>query len=186
MAGREGRIGRRRIRRMNADKPVDDSACCPGEGECGPALSSSVDDHARGVLVSSGLRKTHARLAVLGLLLRAARPLSATEIAEQLAGGHVDLVTIYRTLTSLEQARAVVALDLGDRVRRYECLSGRDSHGHFVCRLCGDVACLPADAMLRNVDLVASYVAAGYRLERERLVLEGLCPQCSAAADGQG
>src|SRR5690348_1070891 len=61
----------------------------------------------------AGLRCTAARLAVLGVLSRAARPLSHADCAAKLDSAGFDRTTVYRNLVELAEAALVARVDLG-------------------------------------------------------------------------
>jgi Fur family ferric uptake transcriptional regulator len=102
-------------------------------------------------LRAAGLRRTTARIAVLQRLEAATGPVSHAEIAEVLAPSGYDRATVYRNLMDLAESGLVTRSDLGDHVWRFELLRGRGGvhaeHPHFLCTDCGDVACLPDDAV---------------------------------------
>jgi Fur family transcriptional regulator, ferric uptake regulator len=102
-------------------------------------------------LRAAGLRRTSPRIAVLQQLEAATGPVSHGEIAERLAPSGYDRATVYRNLMDLVEVGLVTRADLGDHVWRFELVrKGTKTHGehpHFLCTDCGDVACLPGDAV---------------------------------------
>jgi len=102
-------------------------------------------------LRAAGLRRTTPRIAVLQRLELATAPVSHGEIAEKLASSGYDRATVYRNLIDLVEAGLVTRNDLGDHVWRFELvrIGGKPhaEHPHFLCTDCGDVACLPGDAV---------------------------------------
>ena len=127
-------------------------------------------------LGSVGLRRTGPRVAILGVLMRAGKPLSQEKIASKLGGAVANKVTIYRTLErfcstglvhkAFMQKRAW-HFELADRCTESQC------HPHFTCEQCGLISCL--------VDLPVSIVTGvqkGFVIHRQRVQLEGLCPRC--------
>ncbi len=104
-------------------------------------------------LRAAGLRRTTPRIAVLQHLEAATGPISHGEIAEKLAPAGYDRATVYRNLMDLFQVGLVTRTDLGDHVWRFELVRGggegkvHAEHPHFLCTDCGDVACLPDDAV---------------------------------------
>jgi Fur family transcriptional regulator, ferric uptake regulator len=133
------------------------------------------------LLRSVGLRVTRARVAVLRQLLGAKRPISHAEIVEALEGEAWDRVTLYRNLTDLVQAGLARKVELGDRVWRFDAGSSNTAHDaalhpHFVCTVCGTVACLPETAVTTTDPAAPSAV-------RERVVevqLRGICDACTS------
>lgn len=95
---------------------------------------------------AAGLRCTAARLAVLGVLSRAARPLSHADCAAKLDSAGFDRTTVYRNLVELSEADLVARVDLGDHIWRFEIRDAdarANKHAHFICVDCGEITCLP-------------------------------------------
>lgn len=108
---------------------------------------SSEQGRLRARIREAGLRCTSARLAVLGVLSRAARPLSHADCAAKLDSAGFDRTTVYRNLIELAEADLVARVDLGDHVWRFEIRGDdkarADKHAHFICVDCGEITCLP-------------------------------------------
>ncbi len=128
-----------------------------------------------------GLRSTAPRIAVLAHLGQASSPLSHTEIHEALADRGFDRATIYRNLMDLAEARLLVRSDLGDHVWRFE---RRDTtrgarqdggHPHFVCTDCGEVSCLPDQAVKVRA---ASGAPRALRTNQVEVQIKGRCDDC--------
>ena len=130
-------------------------------------------------LRQAGLRATTPRVVVLNRMEQAAGPVSHPELAEQLAREGYDRATVYRNLIDLSDAGLLTRSDLGDHIWRFEVASlghaGNKSHFHFVCRSCGDVRCLPAQAVSLSLARTAPRVLKNQALE---LQLSGLCEGC--------
>jgi Fur family ferric uptake transcriptional regulator len=109
--------------------------------------SASERERLRARIRDVGLRCTAARLAVLGVLSRAARPMSHADCAAKLASAGLDRTTVYRNLVELSDAELVARVDLGDHVWRFEIrgevAKRADKHAHFICVDCGEITCLP-------------------------------------------
>jgi Fur family ferric uptake transcriptional regulator len=136
-------------------------------------------------LRAAGLRRTTARVAVLQRLDAATGPISHGEIAEKLAPAGFDRATVYRNLMDLFEAGLVTRTDLGDHVWRFELVHGRGEagegkahaeHPHFLCTDCGDVACLPDDAV-RIVSTRGVPRAVGKN--DVEVQMKGLCDACA-------
>ncbi len=102
----------------------------------------------RDAIRDSGLRATASRIAVLRLLGNAEKPLSHAEVVEALEDETWDRATLYRNLIDLVDAGLARKVELGDRVWRFDLATAGKAHDgtlhpHFVCTVCGDVACLP-------------------------------------------
>jgi Fur family transcriptional regulator, ferric uptake regulator len=139
-------------------------------------MKASIRAKATEMLKASRLYRTEARVAILAVLLKASRPITQEQIADELDPRH-DKVTIYRTLASLLQAGLVHKaltgaktwqFELGHRCTQHQC------HPHFTCTHCGSTHCLP--------DLEPPLTRGPYRgfvIQRQQVLFEGLCPGCA-------
>ncbi len=131
-------------------------------------------------LQRAGLRATAPRLAVLALLQAAGRPLSHLDVTTALAGRGFDRATLYRNLMDLTRVGLARRTEFGDRVWRFQTLDAAhvaDVHPHFVCTTCGEVQCLPSQAV------AVSARAKGPRALRRgdvEVQLRGVCDRCLA------
>ena len=144
-----------------------------------PASRPRAAPSRRELLRSSGLRHTPARDAVLAYLARQGRPLAHREIARARVLAALDRVTLYRTLTALQDAGLVHRVQDQDGVWRYcaHVRRGRGcpaNHPHFQCTRCSRMRCL-ADQELPWVA-----VSARERVTGKQLVVYGLCAACAA------
>ena len=72
--------------------------------------------------------------------------MSHSEVVEALAQHTWDRSTLYRNLMDLAEAGLLRRSELGDHTWRFEvaCDHGHADHtAHFMCRICGTIACLP-------------------------------------------
>jgi Fe2+ or Zn2+ uptake regulation protein len=136
-------------------------------------------------LDEAGYRMTSSRRAVADLI--ASRD-GAFETADLVADSRrrrlgVARATVFRTLELLVGLGAVERLDLPSGAHSYVRCETTRHHHHLVCTRCQ-----------RAVDLeelgMAAIVAeaerrTGYRVNRHRVELWGLCPSCQAAAADQ-
>ena len=128
------------------------------------------------LLGTVSLRRTGPRVAILGVLLHARKPLSQEEIAAKLGPAFPNKVTIYRTLERFCKAGLVHKafmqkrawhFELADRCTESQC------HPHFTCKKCGVISCLVG----LPVSIIKG-VKKGFVIHRQRVQLEGLCPRC--------
>lgn len=125
-----------------------------------------------------GLRSTAPRIAVLKRLMGAGRPVSHSELHEELALEGMDRTTVYRNLVDLTEAGLVERSDLGDHVWRFELKhrpNGQgENHAHFTCTDCGTVACL------ESVEVTVGDVKAPKAVGRRKVEvqLRGVCDDC--------
>lgn len=141
-------------------------------------MSSDADLRER--LRAAGLRATPARVAVLRVLTGRGTASSHPEITAALAEDGWDRATLYRNLVDLTEVGILRRVDLGDHLWRYE-LAGEarhedDAHPHFLCTVCGDVACLP-DFVLPPP---AGQVPASVRRGQVAIQLRGRCDRCES------
>ena len=133
------------------------------------------DDDLRQLLVDKGIRVTGQRMEILRELARLRVPTSHPELTERLAGPGLDRATIYRNLLSLTEAGLLVRTQLGDNVWRFELPKAEstehNTHPHFVCNDCGEVACLPRSAVALRAEAARNEVA--------EIQLRGRCAACA-------
>lgn len=126
-------------------------------------------------LKEKDVRLTAPRRAILEILAKTLVPLSSEEIFSRLK--KVDLVTVYRSLTTLEEIGLLRRHDFGDTVKRYE-LSEEGHHHHFIrCRSCGNVeafeGCEFESAISKTLE------RKGYRMIHHTLDVQALCADCA-------
>lgn len=122
------------------------------------------------------LRITGPRKDILAALAKSVKPLSSDEVFDRLKKGASDLATVYRSLTTLEEAGLLRRYDLGDGTRRYE-LSVEGHHHHYVhCRSCGDIEAFEGCEFEENV--LNKLARKGYRMIQHSLDVQALCSAC--------
>jgi Fur family transcriptional regulator, ferric uptake regulator len=119
-----------------------------------------------------GLRVSATRRAVLAALDAAERPLTAGEIA----GGALDVASVYRNLEALEAIGVVRHVHLG-RAGRYE-LHGRTA-AWATCEACGRSAPLGPGALAGIRAAVDA--ACGFDACFGHVPITGRCPDCRAS-----
>jgi len=131
------------------------------------------------VLRDAGLRATNARALVLACLMDEGRPMAHAEVCDALAEHGYDRATLYRNLVDLTTADLVNRTDLGDHLWRFEVAGGAHdgaAHPHFLCQECGDVSCLPDDA----VSVTSRRgVPNALRQKNVEIQVRGLCNECA-------
>jgi Fur family ferric uptake transcriptional regulator len=89
------------------------------------------------------MRWTLPREAILNLLSKTSKHLSAKEIYDALSVRYpgIGLSTIYRTLELLVRAGFLTQMNIGDGQSRYEFKSGekQEHHHHLICSECGKI-----------------------------------------------
>jgi Fur family transcriptional regulator, peroxide stress response regulator len=138
------------------------------------------DDEARAKLESrlreAELRLTPQRFAVLEYLGRAAGHPTADQIATEINRRfpRASRATVYNTLNTLRDAGLVREVTHGDAAAaRYE--SNVEPHHHFVCRVCGRLEDVPAQAFATPA---AVKLEGGHEVEGFEIVMRGVCGRC--------
>ncbi len=151
----------------------------PGHDPCGhrhPEESSSVRyEEALRTLTQSPLRVTRSRKAILTLFSGKHGPFSADEVHGMLADTACDLVTVYRSLASLEKIGLLRRCDFGDNTHRFELNTGEHHHHHVVCRVCHRAETLDHCAADSLEKMAASM---GYSQITHIMEVFGVCARC--------
>jgi len=125
---------------------------------------------------SAGLRATTPRVLVTSALAELAHP-TAEQIHQHLRGTGVNVSTVYRTLTALEQVGLVARFHPDDGIARYHPDDGASQgHLHLLCRGCLQVLDVPAASVHQAVQ--AAVAEAGYRADPQQLTVSGRCRAC--------
>ena len=133
------------------------------------------------LLQVSGYRQTHARRAIVEILLAAECALEPMEIFEagRRQAPRLGLVTVYRTLEKLEELGLVQRVHLPDGCHRY--MRATQGHQHLLlCTRCGRVVFFEGDDLHGLTARVGE--KTGFSIQEHWLQLFGLCPQCAALA----
>lgn len=131
------------------------------------------------------LRVTHQRLEIFRELLRSHNHPSADMLYQRLRKRipTLSLDTLYRTLSTLEEANLITRLSTPSGVGRFEP-NYRPLHHHFICKRCG---CIMDVATRRRERLVESLaVPENCVVESARVELRGLCGPCRQTSGGSG
>ncbi|OHB65009.1 MAG: hypothetical protein A2Y76_07080 [Planctomycetes bacterium RBG_13_60_9] len=129
------------------------------------------------MLKQAKLYCTEARIAILHILMKAARPLRQDQIAEQLTKRALNKVTVYRTLGSLMEVGLVHRAFTYKRAWHFELAdhcTEKQCHPHFTCTSCGVTHCLTEISLP-----MAKIPGKGFVINRQQVRLEGLCPTCA-------
>jgi len=131
-------------------------------------------------LRDAGQRVTGARRSILRMLIDEHGPFAAEEVHRRLPEGECDLVTVYRTLTAMEELGLARRCDFGDGTYRYEFNHTGHHHHHVVCRVCRKVQVIDV-CVVDALERIARQM--GYADVTHTLELFGVCPECQASAD---
>jgi Fur family ferric uptake transcriptional regulator/Fur family peroxide stress response transcriptional regulator len=123
------------------------------------------------------MRLTPHRAAVLDVLRESCDHPTAAEVFRRVRRRRpgVAYATIYNALSWLTREGLVVKIKSGDGASRFDPITAR--HDHLVCTRCGALV----DSVVELPRQLWSRAArrAGFRVERYRLELFGLCAECA-------
>jgi Fur family ferric uptake transcriptional regulator len=164
----------------------------PAVGESRPHFRSAPDLHgsteariesAVSALRARGQRVTSPRRSMLGILASEHGPFSAEELHQRLPAGECDLVTVYRSLSAMEEINIVRRCDFGDGIYRYEFNQEGHHHHHIICRSCRSVRVIE-HCVAEALEGVAREM--GYSNVTHVLEIFGTCPKCQREEGKQG
>ena len=130
------------------------------------------------LIKEQGLKNTPTRRAILEVFSSDCKPINAENIHEKLKKEGVNLVTIYRTLESFEQAGILKRLSLNKPSAYYELAANH--HHHLICTNCGMVEgfeeCDIGEVSNKALKGSKFQTVSGHSLE-----LFGKCKKCARA-----
>lgn len=88
---------------------------------------------------------------------------------------NLSLGTVYRNLKQLEEIGRVVRVTSAVNRERYDAIC--EDHAHFVCEKCGRVIDL-MDADINEIKM-ACKLSSGAKIKQIKVVLNGICENCS-------
>lgn len=98
-----------------------------------------MKEELRLLIKEKGMKATPARCAILNAFLEGGRPMNADAIALKTASDDINLVTIYRTISTFEKAGIVKKVDFRKGSEYYELAHGSHHHHHLICKGCETV-----------------------------------------------
>jgi Fur family transcriptional regulator, ferric uptake regulator len=88
------------------------------------------------LIITSNLKNTPHRLAVLARIAKAKLPIAVHKIIEDLRKKHeMDQATVYRNLVALEEAKIIKRFDYNHGHAHYEMDNGEENH-KIICKSC--------------------------------------------------
>ncbi len=150
------------------------TGCCHGSHVELPTLTAK--------LRKESLKITGPRQAILEAMRHHPHPLLIKELHALLAEGDCDLVTVYRSMKTLQKMGMVRRVEFGKGGSRFELVTdeGREHHHHLVCEACHAVMQLD-DCLLLEVERRIEK-ASGFRSVTHRLEFFGICPACQKSS----
>ncbi len=137
--------------------------------------SAEVEVRARKMLSAAGLRCTPGRMGIIEALMGGGGPMSEQQILDEMGKTGLNKTTVYRAIHSFVENGIVHQAYIKDRTAFFELghrCGHRQCHPHFTCTQCGKTECLP------ETHLPLAEVAGGFKVTRQKVELEGLCPKC--------
>lgn len=133
---------------------------------------------ARSNLAQVGLSRTPQRLAVLDILIRAERPLTAADLMQAVNDNlNINKVTVYRIISTFRERGIVREIPTNYGINHYEMACMHNPvHPHFHCRSCKTMTCLDPLTLSKTWDWLAG--PHDYNIEEISITLSGLCKEC--------
>ncbi len=127
------------------------------------------------LLRKSGYKATPSRLAVLSVLEKSKRPLSAKDIIDSLRD--IDQATVYRIINALKVKGLIRQIDLRQNHAHYEIFR-EEEHHHLICIKCGiieDVHDCGLDSMHGDI---LKHSKRFVEVRQHALEFYGICKNC--------
>jgi Fe2+ or Zn2+ uptake regulation protein len=130
-----------------------------------------------------GLRVTSPRLLVLRALYASPQPLNAQQVHNSVrqAGGHIDVVTVYRILAAFQEIGLVHFIGVAGG---YAACSLDECHEsdseHAICESCGRVLELQIPTAVRQ-EVTVPLDKLGFEARSVRVEVLGQCDRCAAS-----
>jgi len=149
----------------------------PTPGHPGTAVDDMIQS-----LDAAGYRMTDSRRAVIDLICTRDGAFETAELVADARRRKIEAAraTIFRTLEILTGLGVVERLDLPNGDHSYVRCDSRAHHHHLVCRRCQRSIDLEDLGMTPILARVAR--RTGYKIDRHRVELFGLCPTCQKMA----
>lgn len=128
------------------------------------------------ILSIKGVKPTANRVLVLRTLLNTERPVSLSELEDELP--YMDKSSIFRTLTLFKEHHVTHEIDDGTTLKYEACHSEHecsvsDMHTHFHCEVCQQTFCL------HDIQIPTVQLPEGYETHAINYMIKGICPQCA-------
>ncbi|MES2023889.1 MAG: Fur family transcriptional regulator [Patescibacteria group bacterium] len=130
------------------------------------------------ILNNAGLKNTLPRLTVLKILSETKHPKTTKDIFNKLKKNDIDLVTLYRTLSSFEEKKIIKRVDLQKDAVYYEL--NTDHHHHIICTNCDKVADFVDENHEKLITKALAQVKNFKSITSHSFDLFGICNSCSA------
>ncbi len=125
-----------------------------------------------------GFRATPGRVALLTFLSTAKKPLTASEIQNQLPYT-IDKVTLYRALEDFVTAKFVTRVHLHNSSTYYELIRDNHHHHHIICEKCGKIEDIKDCAQTSIEGGIAKRSKHFSSIHTHSLEFFGICKKCA-------
>ncbi|PZT47446.1 transcriptional repressor [Helicobacter valdiviensis] len=134
--------------------------------------------HFKEILKENNLKVTPQRMAILKEIEKNGH-ISIEEIYENIKENHpsMSLATIYKNLTSMQEAKIIDEVKLPNQKQRYELI--KQPHIHLVCESCGDIKDIHLDKAIKDLKENCER-ETNYKIQDSSIALLGICPNCKA------
>jgi Fur family ferric uptake transcriptional regulator len=143
-----------------------------------PQDVSAEVNHILQKLREGRLRVTSQRTALVKALVQQAGPFTADELHQQVVRQGIDLVTVYRSLSTFADLEIIHPVDFNDGTQRFE-YSGSDPldhhHHHIVCKSCKKAEPVEICGLKKHEQALEQ---RGFSNISHRLEFFGLCREC--------
>jgi Fur family ferric uptake transcriptional regulator len=131
------------------------------------------------ILKEADLRITNHRLAVLSYIAKLKQPATVYEIVEAIRKkDDVDQATVYRNITSLEQAGLLRRMDFNHGHAHYELETGRPTH-QLVCNNCETIEKIEGISIDVTVKKMLTKSKKFKKTTTHSIEIYGLCKSCA-------
>ncbi|MDB5260518.1 MAG: fur [Candidatus Nomurabacteria bacterium] len=131
------------------------------------------------LLQEAGLRVTHHRTSVLSFLVKQRAPVTVYEMIDSLRKKEgIDQATVYRNLTSLQEAGLIKRSDFNHGHAHYEFETGRPSH-QLVCNNCETIEKIDGISIDDTVKKMLKKSKKFKRTTTHSMEIYGLCKSCA-------
>lgn len=142
-------------------------------------VEKPVGNEIQNILRKVGLKATPKKILLLETLKHAHVPMSVQQLSQKL-GSKLNMVTIYRAVEDLVQARVLNRVDFQEPQSYYEFIELDHHHHHIVCKNCRmieDIGDCLDDNLEHKVLKKSSKFAS---VNNHSLEFFGLCKKCAA------
>ncbi|HVP80139.1 MAG TPA: Fur family transcriptional regulator [Thermodesulfobacteriota bacterium] len=132
-----------------------------------------------------GLKVTPQRQGILKVLSGNRTHPSAESVYHEMVKDYprISFATVYNTLSRLAEAGEIQELDIDPSKKRFD--PSRVPHGHFYCKVCGEVFDVLYDSpLLTNLKTLSAKNREGHEVDLVQIELKGVCKECKRKQQG--